>query len=224
MESRNAVRACETCPLGAHSDVDACGEEAPGPAPSYQDQMPGGGPKGDSTAALPVVTNGATAASGPDARGEMALFSTSGRLTGVGGVDPAPRDSGQISDNPRRPQRRNHGRRHVLRTPHCSASDGARSTAGPRPQSRTSRSPVRRAEGFSTHAGAPGPAATTRASPSVHAWPPADRCPMTSLGLSPPAAILLRPDALGSEDRAARSPQPAARGRGEAREGLDPGS
>ncbi|MFI2373335.1 IS110 family transposase [Streptomyces sp. NPDC018833] len=48
--------------------------------------------------------------------GDMAVFGTSDRLAGFGGVAPAPRDSGKISGNLRRPQRYNRRLQRVLYT------------------------------------------------------------------------------------------------------------
>ncbi|MEV7238641.1 IS110 family transposase [Streptomyces sp. NPDC051020] len=48
--------------------------------------------------------------------GDMAAFGTSDRLAGFGGVAPAPRDSGKISGNLRRPQRYNRKLQRVLYT------------------------------------------------------------------------------------------------------------
>nr|WP_256916833.1 transposase [Streptomyces hilarionis] len=39
--------------------------------------------------------------------GDMTAFGTANRLAAFGGVAPVPRDSGKISDNPRRPRRYN---------------------------------------------------------------------------------------------------------------------
>jgi hypothetical protein len=63
--------------------------------------------------------------------GDMAIFGTSDRLAGFGGVAPAPRDSGKISGNLRRPQRYNRRLQRASSTPPlCSASESARNPAG----------------------------------------------------------------------------------------------
>ncbi len=48
--------------------------------------------------------------------GDMSVFGTPDRLAGFGGVAPAPRDSGKISGNPRRPQRYNRRLQRVFYT------------------------------------------------------------------------------------------------------------